>query len=403
MSGLDPRILLRGYAAGIFPMADSRDADDIFWVEPRSRAILPLRRFRLSRSLARRVRSDHFTVTCDTAFADVVARLRRPARNLDQRRDRTRHARPPRRGAGAFDRVLAGRRRSRELVGGLYGVRWAAPSSANRCSAAAPMRRRSRWRGSSRASASAFPAARLPVHDRSPRLARRGDRQARRFTSRCSPARSARARARARQGRRPAPGSNCSANRRRDALPPPDFGALDRLLDPAVRSRRFRRAGPAHRAALDPDVIDRMLDDVERRAFLVQPARKDPLPVAIGPAHVELDEGAGQPLGFPRRGGVAGAKPDQRVLGADRLARLEREIADDAVALVEQARAPRRARPSASRPAVSTDGGRVSAVTLLLPRQSSSGLGSQAATASADAIRPRKRSALHAWSGVHAL
>ena len=38
MSGLDPRILLRGYAAGIFPMADSRDADEIFWVEPRERA-----------------------------------------------------------------------------------------------------------------------------------------------------------------------------------------------------------------------------------------------------------------------------------------------------------------------------------------------------------------------------
>ena len=45
MSGLDPRILLRGYAAGIFPMADSREADEIFWVEPRTRAILPLHRF----------------------------------------------------------------------------------------------------------------------------------------------------------------------------------------------------------------------------------------------------------------------------------------------------------------------------------------------------------------------
>jgi leucyl/phenylalanyl-tRNA--protein transferase len=49
MSGLDPRILLRGYAAGIFPMADSREADEIFWVEPRSRAILPLRQFRWAR------------------------------------------------------------------------------------------------------------------------------------------------------------------------------------------------------------------------------------------------------------------------------------------------------------------------------------------------------------------
>ena len=72
MSGLDPHLLLRGYAAGIFPMADSRDANDIFWVEPRSRAILPLNGFHVSRSLARRVRSGRFTVTRDTAFAAVL-------------------------------------------------------------------------------------------------------------------------------------------------------------------------------------------------------------------------------------------------------------------------------------------------------------------------------------------
>jgi leucyl/phenylalanyl-tRNA--protein transferase len=70
--GLDPRMLLRGYAAGIFPMADSRDASDIFWVEPRSRAIIPLDQFHLSRSLARRLRSGRFTVTRDTAFHDVL-------------------------------------------------------------------------------------------------------------------------------------------------------------------------------------------------------------------------------------------------------------------------------------------------------------------------------------------
>src|SRR6478672_10216534 len=72
MSGLDPRILLRGYAAGIFPMADSRDADEIFWVEPRQRAILPLESFRLSRSLARKVRRGEYSVTRDTAFAEVI-------------------------------------------------------------------------------------------------------------------------------------------------------------------------------------------------------------------------------------------------------------------------------------------------------------------------------------------
>lgn len=65
-------MLLRGYAAGIFPMADSRDAGDIFWVEPRSRAIIPLDRFHLSHSLARRLRSGRFTVTRDTAFHEVL-------------------------------------------------------------------------------------------------------------------------------------------------------------------------------------------------------------------------------------------------------------------------------------------------------------------------------------------
>ncbi len=69
---LDPRLLLRGYAAGIFPMADSRDADDVFWVEPRRRAIIPLGGFHCSRSLARRLRSGRFTVTRDAAFEAVM-------------------------------------------------------------------------------------------------------------------------------------------------------------------------------------------------------------------------------------------------------------------------------------------------------------------------------------------
>src|ERR671912_782792 len=72
MTGLDPRLLLRGYAAGIFPMADSRHAQDIFWVEPRNRAIIPLDRFHVSRSLARTLRQGRFTVTRDQAFGQVI-------------------------------------------------------------------------------------------------------------------------------------------------------------------------------------------------------------------------------------------------------------------------------------------------------------------------------------------
>jgi leucyl/phenylalanyl-tRNA--protein transferase len=55
-------------------MADSRDAKDVFWVEPRKRAIIPIESFRLSRSLRKTVRSGAFTVTHDTAFAEVVQR-----------------------------------------------------------------------------------------------------------------------------------------------------------------------------------------------------------------------------------------------------------------------------------------------------------------------------------------
>lgn len=72
MSKLDPRLLLEGYATGIFPMADSREADELFWVEPRNRAILPLGGFHLSRSLRRTLVSDRFTVTLDRDFAAVI-------------------------------------------------------------------------------------------------------------------------------------------------------------------------------------------------------------------------------------------------------------------------------------------------------------------------------------------
>ena len=73
MSRLDPRLLLQGYATGIFPMADSRDASELFWVEPRNRAIIPLERFHMSRSLRRTLVADTFTVTLDRDFAGVIA------------------------------------------------------------------------------------------------------------------------------------------------------------------------------------------------------------------------------------------------------------------------------------------------------------------------------------------
>jgi hypothetical protein len=79
-----------------------------------------------------------------------------------------------------------------------------------------------------------------------------------------------------------------------------------------------------------------VLDDVERRRFLVEPSRKDPLPAPLRVADVELDEGSGQGLHLPGRGRLAGAKPDDRIAHPNRLARLERDRAGDAVALVEE-------------------------------------------------------------------
>jgi len=70
---LTPETLLRAYAIGIFPMAEDRDSDAIFWVDPRRRGILPLDNFHISRSLRRRLRRQDYTITTDTAFDAVVA------------------------------------------------------------------------------------------------------------------------------------------------------------------------------------------------------------------------------------------------------------------------------------------------------------------------------------------
>ena len=69
---LTPELLLRAYAAGIFPMSESRDDPGVFWVDPQVRGVLPLDGFHVSRRLKKTVRSDVFDVRCDTAFADVL-------------------------------------------------------------------------------------------------------------------------------------------------------------------------------------------------------------------------------------------------------------------------------------------------------------------------------------------
>ena len=72
MIALTPQLLLRAYAAGIFPMAeDARDAE-VFWVDPEQRGVLPLERFHMPRRFKATLRQDPFDVRCDSAFTEVV-------------------------------------------------------------------------------------------------------------------------------------------------------------------------------------------------------------------------------------------------------------------------------------------------------------------------------------------
>jgi leucyl/phenylalanyl-tRNA--protein transferase len=119
---ITPEILLKAYAAGIFPMAEDADDPSLFWVEPRERGIIPLDGFRLAKRLARTVRSDLFEIRSDTDFDGVIAGCAAPA--ADRRktwintRIRTLYGE-------LFDlgycHTLEVYRQNR-LVGGLYGV-----------------------------------------------------------------------------------------------------------------------------------------------------------------------------------------------------------------------------------------------------------------------------------------
>src|ERR1700753_1969683 len=82
-SEITPEVLLRAYACGIFPMAESADDPSLFWVEPEMRGVIPLDDFHLSSLLARTVRADTFTVTVDTAFKAVIAGCAAPQPGRD--------------------------------------------------------------------------------------------------------------------------------------------------------------------------------------------------------------------------------------------------------------------------------------------------------------------------------
>ena len=76
---ITPAVLLKAYACGIFPMAESSTDPRLFWVDPNERGILPLDGFHCPRSLKKVIKRETFTVTVDTAFATVVDGCAEPA------------------------------------------------------------------------------------------------------------------------------------------------------------------------------------------------------------------------------------------------------------------------------------------------------------------------------------
>jgi leucyl/phenylalanyl-tRNA--protein transferase len=119
---LTPELLLRAYAAGIFPMAESRSARHVFWIDPKVRGILPLDAVHVPRRLRKTIRRRPFEIRCDTTFATVVQGCARRA--------------PGRRDTWINDEIIRAYTelhelgfahslecwREGKLVGGLYGV-----------------------------------------------------------------------------------------------------------------------------------------------------------------------------------------------------------------------------------------------------------------------------------------
>jgi leucyl/phenylalanyl-tRNA--protein transferase len=69
---ITPEVLLKAYACGIFPMAESADDPTLYWIEPEMRGLIPLEGFHIPARLARTVRAERFTVISDRDFEGVI-------------------------------------------------------------------------------------------------------------------------------------------------------------------------------------------------------------------------------------------------------------------------------------------------------------------------------------------
>lgn len=118
-----PSLLLRAYACGIFPMADSADDPTLYWVEPEMRGVIPLDAFHVPRRLARTVRSDRFEIRVDSDFEAVIEACAtpRPGRRATWINAPIRRLYSALFCMGHVHTVEAWR--EGQLLGGLYGVK----------------------------------------------------------------------------------------------------------------------------------------------------------------------------------------------------------------------------------------------------------------------------------------
>lgn len=119
---LTPELLLRAYTVGVFPMAESRNATTISWIDPRNRGILPLDHLHISKSLRKTIRKGPFEVTCNRDFATVVRECgrRTPDRGETWINPQIEQAVNELHRMGYAHSVET--RLEGEVVGGLYGV-----------------------------------------------------------------------------------------------------------------------------------------------------------------------------------------------------------------------------------------------------------------------------------------